>query len=194
MSLLLTLLLTATGLMDGKTKTDRTIVAETTVDAPPAEVYALWTSPAGVEKFFAPKAEIDPRVGGDYTIIFDPKGDPEGLSTGTKGARILEMDPPHRLSFEWITFTVASEQPGPSDASGPPAVPTAERNARPLPTWVEVMIEPTGAEGRQTRVRLAHYGFRHGDTWDASFAFFEQAWRLVLDQLTALYKAPRPAS
>ena len=194
MSLFLALLLTTTGLMEGKTKTDRTITVEATVDAPPAEVYALWTSSAGAEKFFAPKAEIDPRVGGDYTIIFDPKNDPEGLSSGTKGARILEMDPPHKLSFEWIPFTVASGQPDPAGESGPPAIPAAERNARPLPTWVEVTFEPTGAEGKQTRVRLAHYGFQHGGKWDASFAFFEQAWKFVLDQLTAVYKAPPAAS
>jgi uncharacterized protein YndB with AHSA1/START domain len=154
-------------------------------------VYALWTTPAGVEKFFAPKAEIDPRVGGDYTIVFDPSGDPEGLSSGTKGAHILQLDPPHTLSFEWIPFTLAPAPPG---AFGPPAVPAAERNARPLPTWVEVTFEPAGITGEQTHVRLSHYGFQHGETWDASFAFFEHAWRLVLDRLTALYQAPRSAS
>jgi uncharacterized protein YndB with AHSA1/START domain len=185
MNLYIALFLTTTaGLMDGKTATDRTVFAETVVNAPAAEVYALWTSPAGVTKFFAPKAEIDSRVGGDYNIIFEPDMDPDGSSYGTKGARILRLDAPRSLSFEWITFTADAQMPG---LPGPPAVPAAERNAVPLPTWVEITFEPIGNDSSRTRVRLAHYGFRHGGKWDESFAFFERAWAGVLKSLAALY-------
>jgi uncharacterized protein YndB with AHSA1/START domain len=160
------------------------IVVETVVNAPPTEVYALWTSPTGVTKFFAPKAEIDARAGGDYTIIFAPDHDPDGRSYGTKGARILRLDPPHALSFEWIPFTADAQIPG---VSGPPAIPAAERNAAPLPTWVEITFDPVG-DGSRTRIRLAHYGFRHGGKWDESYAFFQRAWTGVLNHLAALYE------
>lgn len=193
MHLFLALLLTAAApadLMEGKTKTDRTIVAETEVNAPPAEVFALWTTPEGATKFFGPQAKIDPRVGGEYTLIFAPKVDPEGDSYGTKGARILEYDPPRKLSFEWITFTADALKPG---VPGPPAIPAAERNAKPLPTWVELTFEPLDG-GTRTRVHLKHFGFGTGGKWEGSYAFFDPVWRGVLEQLSALYPAPRPAS
>ena len=56
-------------LMEGKMKTDRTVFLQATIDAPPSEVFRLWTSPEGVKKFFAPGARIDTNPGGRYQII-----------------------------------------------------------------------------------------------------------------------------
>ena len=71
----------------GKVRTERTISLEVTLDAPPAEVYRLWTTADGVKRFLAPAAHIDPVVGGRYQIIFDPVSDPEGAHHGTKVGR-----------------------------------------------------------------------------------------------------------
>lgn len=166
-------------LWDGKTSTDRSVVVEATVDAPPERVFAAWTSADGLKSFFAPQAVIEPRVGGAYTVVFDPGGDPEGRSEGTKGARILRFEPGRTLAFEWITF-VARDGLGPEL---PPYVPAAERNARPLPTWVEISLEPL-PEGR-TLLRLAHHGFRHGGAWDAAYPYFTSAWARVVARLVA---------
>jgi uncharacterized protein YndB with AHSA1/START domain len=166
-------------LWDGKTRTDRTVVVEVTVDALPARVFEAWTSAEGLKSFFAPKAVIEPRVGGAYTVVFNPDGDPEGLSEGTRGARILRFEPGRALAFAWITF-VARDGLGPDL---PPYVPAAERNAQPLPTWVEISFEPL-PEGR-THLTLSHYGFRRGGAWEAAYPYFTSAWARVLARLVA---------
>ena len=168
-------------LMEGKHKTDRTIFLEATVDAPPAEVFGLWTSEEGIKKFFAPAARVEASVGGRYEILFAPAKDPEGNSHGTKGARILKLVPEKELAFEWITFA-GDELLG---YNAPPYAPPSERNLRPLPTWVELSFEAVEAQPGKTRVRFAHYGFRDGEKWEKSFHWFERAWKGVLDEMTA---------
>ncbi len=150
-----------------KVKTDRTINLEVVVDATPAEVFALWTTEEGVRKFMAPAARIEPRLGGRYTIIFEPDRDPEGAHHGTKGARILKFVPNKELAFEW---------PMPPWGNDLGAIPN--------PTWVELHFEPVENETRKTRVRFAHYGFRHGKDWDEAFKVFgEKNWPMVLQGL-----------
>jgi uncharacterized protein YndB with AHSA1/START domain len=153
------------------------LIAEKRVPGTPEEVFALWITPAGVRQFFAPAAVIDPRVGGEYTIIFAPEHDPEGRSHGTKGAKILALEPGRRLVFEWITFT-STEVTG---VPGPPAVPPTERNVTPLPTAVELTFTADGPE--HTLVRLRHYGFPSGGKWDEAHAYFGRVWPMVLESL-----------
>jgi uncharacterized protein YndB with AHSA1/START domain len=152
----------------GKDRDSGVILLEEEVDARPAEVFELWTTREGVRRFLAPDARIDPRVGGRYEILFDPEADPEGVREGTRGARILEYEPPHRLAFEWRGRHYMTQM-----------------NVEPLPTWVELELTPLPPDGSRTRVRLAHFGFQAGGTWDHAYAFFEQAWRTVLDRLRA---------
>ena len=168
-------------LMQGKLKTDRTIFLEATLEASPAEIFRLWTSEEGIRKFFAPAARVDARVGGRYEILFAPDKDPEGKSHGTTGARILKLVPGRELAFEWITFA-GDELLG---YNAPPYAPPAERNACPLPTWVELRFDPVEGRPEQTRLRFAHYGFRDGEKWEKSFLWFQRAWKGVLDELAA---------
>jgi uncharacterized protein YndB with AHSA1/START domain len=172
---------TAPDLMFGKQKTDRTIFLDAIIPAPPSDVFRLWTSAEGIAKFFAPAARIDVAVGERYEILFAPAKDPEGNSHGTKGARILKLVPDKELAFEWITFA-GDESLG---RNAPPYAPPAERNARPLPTWVELTFEPVPGEPNQTHLRFAHYGFREGEKWEASYQWFGRAWKGVLDELAA---------
>ena len=168
-------------LMVGKEKTERTILLDAIIAAPPSDVFRLWTSAEGIAKFFAPAARVDAAVGGRYEILFAPAKDPEGISHGTKGARILRMVPNQELAFEWITFA-GDESLG---RNAPPYAPPAERNVRPLPTWVELTFEPVPGKPGQTHLRFAHYGFREGEKWEASYRWFGRAWKGVLDELTA---------
>lgn len=173
-------------LMAGKVDTGRTISLEATVDAPASIVFALWTTEAGIQSFFAPKAVIDPRVGGRYEIAFIPAADPEGESHGTKGARILRFEPDRALSFEWFTFVSRDlSAVAPPGASGPPVVPVAVRNARPIPTWVDLSLEPVAGQPGKTHLRLEHRGFKSGPPWDESFEYFWRAWATVLGRLGA---------
>lgn len=153
----------------------REVVTEKVVRGTPREVFALWASAEGVRSFFAPDAVIEPRVGGEYTILFAPEHDPRGLSHGTKGARILAFEPGKRLVFEWIPFT-ARVIPG---MPGPPVASAAERSGS--MTTVELTFT---AKGRgQTLVRLRHRGFRDGALWEESQAYFARVWPMVLEGL-----------
>lgn len=173
-------------LMAGKVDTGRTITLEATVDAPPPAVFALWTTEQGIQSFFAPKAVIDPRVGGRYEIAFFPQFDPDGESAGTKGARILRFERDRALSFEWFTFVSSDlSAVAPPGAAGPPLVPAAVRNVRPIPTWVDVSLEPITDQPGKTHLRLLHRGFRSGPPWDDSFEYFWRAWATVLGRLGA---------
>lgn len=157
------------------TLSEREVVTEKMVQGTPQEVFALWTCPDTVRTFFAPDAVIEPRVGGEYTMLFAPQQDPQGLSHGTKGARILAFEPGKRLVFEWIPFT-ARAIPG---MPGPPVASAAERSAS--MTTVELTF---AAKGRgSTLVRLRHRGFRDGALWDESHAYFARVWPMVLQSL-----------
>ncbi len=85
-------------------KTPRTVVLQVDAQCSAEEAYALWSTTEGVKQFFAPAARIDARPAGEYTILFYPEKDPEGLSHGTKGARVLATVPGKLFAFEWITF------------------------------------------------------------------------------------------
>lgn len=169
-------------LMAGKVDTGRTITLEATVDAPPDRVFRLWTTEEGIRSFFAPTARIDPRPGGRYTIVFAPEHDPEGVSFGTEGARILRYEPGRALWFEWASFQSFAPPPG---AGGPPVWPE-ERDRRPIPTWVEITFEPVaGAPGR-THLRFVERGFGAGEKWEVAHAYFWGAWAGVLGRLGAV--------
>jgi uncharacterized protein YndB with AHSA1/START domain len=167
-------------LMEGKVKTDRTVNLEAIIDAAPAEVYQLWTSPEGIKKFFAPEARVEVKIGGRYQIIFAPAKDPEGESHGTKGARILDLVPNQKLVFEWITFA-GDDLLG---KNAPPFAPPSERNVTPLPTWVELSFEQVEGQPNRTHLKFAHYGFRDGAKWEQSYQWFSRAWKGVLDRLS----------
>jgi uncharacterized protein YndB with AHSA1/START domain len=181
----------ATDPMAGKVDTGRTIQLEATVDAPPQAVFALWTSEEGVRRFLAPKAVIEPREGGRYEVVFVPQADPDGDSAGTKGARILRWEAGRALSFEWFTFVSRDlTREAPPGATSPPLVSVAERNERPIPTWVEITLEPVAGQPQRTHVRLAHRGFRTGGKWDEAFRYFWRAWATVLGTLGAVCSQP----
>lgn len=144
--------------------TDRVVAAAVEVAAPPAEVFARWTTEDGVRTFFAPDAQLEPAPGGAYQLYFDPAA-PEG-SRGSEGCIIVELVPDRRLVVTW---------------NFPPSLPTL-RDGR---TLVTVELEPL--DGGRTRVTLRQVGFRRGAEWDEGFAYFERAWNLVLERLAASF-------
>jgi uncharacterized protein YndB with AHSA1/START domain len=132
---------------------DRQIVATGITPASIERVWEAWTTNEGVTSFFAPAANIEPRVGGAYEIFFDPSA-PAGRR-GAEGMRILAFDPPRLLSFTW---------------NATPALP----RLRAQQTSVSVHLEALGPE--QTRVTLIHGGFGHAEDWDSSYQYFCGAW------------------
>jgi uncharacterized protein YndB with AHSA1/START domain len=139
---------------------ERAIDKEVVVTAPVAAVWQSWTTRAGIESFFAPQAEIDPKVGGAFHIHMDPLGEP-----GMKGAddmRYMALQPMKMLSFDW---------------NAPPSLP----EARAQRTFVVVRLQDI--DGKSTRVTLHHTGWGDGGEWDKSYAYFDRAWPIVLGNL-----------
>ena len=60
---------------------ERAIEKEVLVDATVDQIWEAWTTRAGIMGFFAPDAEIEPRVHGAFHIFFGPNGE-----AGMRGA------------------------------------------------------------------------------------------------------------
>jgi len=133
-----------------------------------------------VKKFFAPEAQIDPKIGGRYQIIFLPSKDPEGESHGTKGARTLDLVPNQKLVF--LVDHICRRRFAREKRAA--LCPPSELNLTPLPTWVELSFEPVADQPNQTHLKFAHYEFRDGEKWEQSYRWFRRAWKGVLDQLS----------
>jgi uncharacterized protein YndB with AHSA1/START domain len=73
------------------------------LNARPEKVYAAWTDPAQIVKWFGPdsgavtKAETDVRIGGRYIVIFHTEDGEEHHVSGV----YREVVPNERLQFTW---------------------------------------------------------------------------------------------
>lgn len=143
---------------------ERTIVHEVRVAAPPARVFALWTSSEGLAAWWHDKSRIELCLGGAMELYFLDE-EPRGLQ-GSEGCRITAWLPDRMLAFTW---------------NAPPDLPT-----RRFRTFV--VLELTAVEGG-TEVRLTHAGWpaaglQDPDSgWPATFAYFDRAWGRVLHML-----------
>ncbi len=136
---------------------ERSIRAETIVDAAPDEVWRAWTTEAGVRSFLAPACRVELRVGGAYEMYFNldaPKG-----NRGGEGLVVLAFQEPTMLSFTW---------------NAPPELPTV----RPQHTHVIVRIAQAGPH--RSRVTLHHDGWGQGGEWEEALRYFQSAWREVV--------------
>ncbi|HEX7435458.1 MAG TPA: SRPBCC domain-containing protein [Caldimonas sp.] len=143
---------------------ERAIDKEIVVAAPIDAVWQTWTSKAGIESFFAPEAEVDPRVGGAFHVHMDPLAQP-----GMKGAddmRFMALQRPTMLTFDW---------------NAPPSLP----EARAQRTFVVVRL--ADIDGTSTRVTVHHTGWGSGGEWDKTYLYFDRAWGFVLGNLKKRY-------
>ena len=122
--------------------------------ATPRDVFEAWTDPRLLQQWLCPgpgvvgEATCDPVVGGTYRLVmvFD-----QGAHEVT--GEYLEVDPPHRLVFTWLTDRTAGQH-----------------------TQVTVTIRPDGdlSELTITHERLPSDRYRDSAN---------QAWADVLDRL-----------
>jgi uncharacterized protein YndB with AHSA1/START domain len=135
---------------------DKEVLIQATLD----QAWDAWTTRAGIVSFFAPDAEIDPRVGGAFHIHIDP-----GAPAGAKGAddmRFMALQPKQMISFDW---------------NAPPSLPLARQQR----TFVVVRF--AAVDDKTTRVTLHHTGWGEGGEWDKAHAYFDRAWGGVLGNL-----------
>jgi uncharacterized protein YndB with AHSA1/START domain len=149
----------------------RDLRKEVVVAAPAAEVYAAWTTSEGAQSFFAPRAQIELRVGGPYEIWFNPAGAPG--ERGAEGLHVLSFVPGEMVAFEW---------------SAPPTIPELRKKG--ASTFVVVQVTPVDA--RRTRVVLHPLGWGTGADHDQAYAYFGKAWDVVLGRLRQRFADGKP--
>ncbi|MSU49671.1 MAG: SRPBCC domain-containing protein [Opitutus sp.] len=149
---------------------ERAIVKSVRIEAPVAEVWTAWTTPAGLNSFLGIDSAIELRPGGKYEFYFGPPA--AAPNRGGEGCTVLSYLPQRMLSFTW---------------NAPPSFPAI----RALGATTFVVLEFTSVGERATELRLTHLGWREGDDWDGVYAYFNQAWSMVLGALQKA-KAPKP--
>ena len=146
-------------------KETRAIRKNVTVNAPREKVFDAWTTVEGARTFFAPDAHIELKPGGAYELYFNPDEQPG--DRGSEGCKVLAYRRPQFLVFSW---------------NAPPEIPSLRKKR--AKTRVEVRLEEASDK---TEVSLTHSGWGKGADWDECFAYFEDAWDLVLSRLRASF-------
>ena len=137
------------------------IVVTKVIDAPVADVWKAWTTPDGIESFFARKAvRVEPVPGGAFELWFG-LDNPEG-QRGSEGCLVHSVVPMQQLVFEW---------------NAPPPIPTIRK----LRTLVYLDFKPLDAN--RTEVTLRNFGYGEGEEWAKTKAYFERAWPSVMENL-----------
>ena len=139
------------------------------VDAGTKQVWEKWTTHAGLKTFIGADNKIELTPGGPFEIYFLLDA-PEG-EKGGEGNKVLSFLPNEMLSFSW---------------NAPPSIPEI-RNQKHR-TWVVVQLIEIGET--TTKVTLDHLGWKEGEKWDETYAYFDKAWDFVMDSLENAVKRP----
>jgi len=129
------------------------------IPAPRADVWQVWTTVEGTQTFFAPHTVLELKPGGQFEVHFFPDALPG--QRGAENLRVLSYLPERMFSFEW---------------DAPPRWP----EIRVQRTHVVVLFDDAD-EG--TRVDFYHLGWRDGEDWDAVYAYFVDAWDVIMSRL-----------
>jgi uncharacterized protein YndB with AHSA1/START domain len=137
------------------------LVLKRRLNASPDKVYAAWTEPAHLARWWGPsgadrtvKAEMDVRVGGRFQIVFEAE---DGEQHDVRGV-YKEVEAQKKLVFSWAWRT------------------TPERES-----LVTVDLEP---DGEATLLTLTHEKFFD----EAARDRHRQGWSGALDKLAALFE------
>lgn len=145
---------------------------EAVLEAPPAEVWRLWTTAEGLREWLAPLVEIELRLGGEMLTRY--RADGTLGDAGTIVNRILAFEPERMLTLQ---------------VARPPA-------GFPLPDvvssmWTVIDLEPVDG-GARTRLRITGLGFGDGERFAQLRGFFERGNAATIEQLAARIRAGKP--
>ena len=127
----------------------RSLEKELFINATPQRVFQALTEKEDLERWFVKKAEVDLRPGGAIRLEWAP----DAVEIGT----ILELDPPHRLSYSWEAL-------------------------EPSPTTITFELT---AENDGTRLRLIHTGIGEGEDWDRYYTSVNSGGSVQVTNLAA---------
>lgn len=133
------------------------ICVERMIAAPPQDVFAAWSNAESLSAWMCPgpivraDVEVDFRVGGRFRIVMHGAESRYG-----QVGEYLEIDPPKRLVFTWVSDWVPAEHAN---------------------TRVSVSFEAVGED--HTRVVLLHEELIGDGTYDGH----EQGWSDILRKL-----------
>lgn len=130
------------------------------VDEDLETVWDTWTTAAGVRSFFARGSVVEPRIDGEYSVLFFP--DNAAGTRGAEGMRIVAFEPRQRFAVTW---------------NHPPQFSTI-KDQRALVEYRFRELEDCGTE-----VRVKHFGWGQGDEWVKAREYFAGAWVTVLNRL-----------
>jgi uncharacterized protein YndB with AHSA1/START domain len=144
---------------------DRAIRKQVVVDASLKEVWEAFTTNQGAQTFFAPKAKINPTLGGSYEVYFFPNN-PHGTRGCEEECRIQSIVPMKSLAFTW------GNEPTPDT-----------QILRDTGLTTIVYLDFKELSPHKTLVHFTNIGWGQGLAWDKSYEFFNKAWDTVLGNL-----------
>jgi len=142
----------------------REIVWEAILDAPVADVWALFTTEPGIQSWMVPVVEVEMRPGGHIKTNYNPQA-----KIGDEGT---------------ITHNISTMRPGRMYAStteAPKNAPAAKGVFE--ETWGIMQMDPHGPD--RTRLRLISCGWGTGEEWDQAEKFFTWGNRVTMERLIA---------
>ncbi|WP_054955856.1 SRPBCC family protein [Paenibacillus dakarensis] len=132
-----------------------------TIESKPELVWRAWTESDRITEWFAPSAEIEPRLNGKFELYFNPANK---STMSTKGCKIVKLEPCNTLAFQW---------------KGPDPFAAAMNHEDHL-TVVEVKLQPLE---NGTQVSLLHTGWGDSEDWLQAREWHVQAWEQMLGSL-----------
>lgn len=152
------------------------LVKDVIVNAPRKAVWQAWTTPQGLQSFFARNVNMELRPGGPFEMLFDHEAEQD--LRGSEGCKVLSFVEEEVLSFTW---------------NAPPEF-MMERSDHTV-----VVLQFAEVDGDRTHVTLHHDGWKWKGSrpgqkarWGEVRSYFDDAWDRVLKHLQKRFdKGPR---
>jgi uncharacterized protein YndB with AHSA1/START domain len=149
-----------------KAAATRDIVVEDVVPQPPEKVWKALTTAELIGQWLMPN-DFEPVVGKRFTFKTKPIGDWDGVVQ----CEVLEIVPHRRLVYSWK---------GGSDSNN-----SASNYGSKLDSVVTWTLQP---EGRGTRLRLVHTGFRSPQN-DFAYDAMSSGWGRIMGRISEIAAA-----
>ena len=140
---------------------DKVIHLSTKLHCDSKRAFKFFTENRSLESWLVTLAEVEPVIGGNYELFWEPE---DRENNSTIGCKVTALEPNQMIAFEWRS---------------PKQFRHFANNADPL-THVVVSFYP---DGEWTTIHLIHSGWRGTPEWEEARQWQERAWTVALDAL-----------